>query len=197
MKEMIVDGNERFDFINQVLNDNSVKDIEFRNCDFLNEELLKIVEFKNYERIAFIDCSFEDESLIKNLKTESLSLTNNTNNSYEFIYEMVDLRNLTVVNGRIDAYKLNALSKLEYLRVSHSFVVNIEKLFLEDLKFLFIDNTNIDNLSFVKNFPNLNLLSISEKQKVDNINTLKSILIRNHIKIIMDSIVEMEVDIND
>ena len=110
---------------------------------------------------------------------------------------MVDLRNLTVVNGKIDAYKLNALSKLKYLRVSHSFVVNIEKLFLEDLKFLFIDNTNIDNLSFVKNFPNLNLLSISEKQKVDNINTLKSILITNHIKIIMDSIVEMEVDIND
>lgn len=197
MKEMIVDGNERFDFINQVLNDNSVEDIEFRNCDFLNEELLKIVEFKNYERIAFIDCSFEDESLIKNIKTESLSLTNNTINSYEFIYEMVDLRNLTVVNGKIDAYKLNTLSKLEYLRVSHSFVVNIEKLFLEDLKFLFIDNTNIDNLSFVKNFPNLNLLSISEKQKVDNINTLKSILITNHIKIIMDSIVEMEVDIND
>ena len=197
MKEMIVDGNERFDFINQVLNDNSVEDIEFRNCDFLNEELLKIVEFKNYERIAFIDCSFEDESLINNIKTESLSLTNNTINSYEFIYEMVDLRNLTVVNGKIDAYKLNALSKLEYLRVSHSFVVNIEKLFLEDLKFLFIDNTNIDNLSFVKNFPNLNLLSISEKQKVDNINTLKSILITNHIKIIMDSIVEMEVDIND
>ena len=197
MKEMIVDGNERFDFINQVLNDNSVEDIEFRNCDFLNEELLKIVEFKNYERIAFIDCSFEDESLIKNIKTESLSLTNNTINSYEFIYKMVDLRNLTVVNGKVDAYKLNALSKLEYLRVSHSFVVNIEKLFLEDLKFLFIDNTNIDNLSFVKNFPNLNLLSISEKQKVDNINTLKSILITNHIKIIMDSIVEMEVDIND
>ena len=52
MKEMIVDGNERFDFINQVLNDNSVEDIEFRNCDFLNEELLKIVEFKNYERIS-------------------------------------------------------------------------------------------------------------------------------------------------
>ena len=197
MKELIVDGNESFDFIQQVLNNDDVEDIEFRNCDFLNEEMLKLVNFKNYKRIAFIDCSFEDESLIKGIKTESLSLTNNTINNYEFIYEMVDLRNLTVVNGKFDAYKLNTLSKLEYLRVSHSFIINIENLFLKDLKFLFIDNTNIDNLSFVKKFPNLKLLSISEKQKEDNINTLKSILVTNHIKIIMDSIVEMEVDIND
>ena len=193
MKEMVID--EKFDFINQILDEKNVDDIEFRNCDFLSEELLKIIELKKYERIAFVDCSFENESLIKKIKTESLSFTNNKINNYEFIYEMNDLKKLTVVNGQIDAYKLNALLNLEYLRVSHSFVVNIEKLFLENLKYLFIDNTNIKDLSFVMNFPNLNLLSISEEQRINNINILKSM--PKHIEIIMDSIIEMEVDIND
>ncbi len=195
MREMIVDGNEEFDFINLILNEKNVEDIEFRNCAILSEELLKIIGLKKYERIAFIDCSFEDESLIKNIKTESLSFTNSKIDNYEFIYEMKDLKKLTVVNGQIDAYKLNALLNLEYLRVSHSLVTNIEKLFLENLKYLFIDNTNIENLSFVINFPNLKLLSISEEQRIDNIDILKSI--SSHIRIIMDSIIEMEVDIND
>lgn len=195
MKEIIIDGNENFNFINQILDKKNLEDIEFRNCDFSSEELLKIIEQQKYKRIAFIDCSFETESLLKNIKTESLSFTNSKINNYDFIYEMNNLNKLTVVNGQIDACKLNNLLNLEYLRISHSYVVNIENLFSKNLKYLFIDNTNVEDLSFITNFSNLKLLSISEKQINNNLNMLKSI--SNHIKIIMDSIVEMEVDINE
>ncbi len=194
-KEIVIDGNEKFDFIVQLLENNDIEDVEFRNCDFLNDELLKVIELKKYARIGFIDCTFEDESLIKKIKTDSLSLTNNRINNYEFIYEMINLKKITVVNGTIDAAKLNHLTTLEYLRLSNSYITNIENLFLKDLKFLFIDNTNIVNLYFIKNFPYLKLLSISEEQKINNINILKSI--SNHTKIILDSIIEMEVHLDE
>lgn len=195
MKEIVVDGNETYDYSSEVLKQHDVDDIEFRNCEFLNEELLKIIEFKKYKRVAFVDCSFENESLIKNIKTESISFTNCTINNYEFIYEMNDLKNLTIVNGKVDANKLNNLPNLNYLRVSNSYVENIETLYLNNLNYLFVDNTNIKDLSFVINFPNLKLLSISEDQKTDNLDALK--LLSSRIRIILDSIIEMEVNLYD
>lgn len=189
-KSLVVDGNEVFDFIDEAISNDNIKDIEFRNCDFLNEDILKLINFLMYDRIAFINCTFENETLIKNIKTKSLSLTNNKITSYEFVYEMTNLENLTIVGGKIDAYKISFLKNLEYLRVSNSNIINIENLFLEKLKYLFIDNTNVIDLSFISKFYNLELLSISEKQKLYNKEFL--ITLKDRVDIIIDGIIEME-----
>ena len=165
---LIIDGNEVFDFIGKALSNLNTDDIEFRNCDFSNQNILSLISFKWYDRIAFINCTFENETLIKNLKTKSLSLTNNKIISYDFVYEMFFLENLTIVGGKVDAEKINFLENLEYLRLSNSNVINIEKLVSNKLKYLFIDNTNIIDISFLKNFSNLELLSISNEQKLYN-----------------------------
>lgn len=195
MEDIVVDRNEIFDFVKYTLNFKNIKDIEFRNCDFLNVELLKLIEFKEYDRIAFIDCTFEDETLIKKIKTKSLSFTNSKITNYEFVYDMIDLKKLTIVNGNIDANKLNLLPNLEYLRISNSFVTNIEKIILNNLKYLLVDNTNINNLAFVKKLPNLELLSISEEQELNNKELLTTI--SDHIKIIIDSVIEMDVNLDE
>lgn len=188
---LVINGEEIYDFINVVLNHTNLTDIEFRNCDFLDRDILKLIEFKEYDRIAFVDCTFEDETKIKNIITKSLSLTTNRITNYEFIYEMNSLERLTIVGGKIDAAEINSLKNLEYLRMSNSNVINIDKLTLDKLKYLFVDNTNIMDVSFVKKLYNLELLSISEKQKSYNRDFLYTI--KDRVRIILDGIVEMEV----
>ena len=195
IEEIVVDGNEVFDFINFVLKNKAKNDIEFRSCDFLKEDILKLSNAREYERIAFIDCSFEDCTLIQNIKTRSLSFTNNRVNNYEFIYNMSFLENLTVIGGNVDAFKFNNLNKLKYLRLSHSYVDNIEKYISTNLKYLFIDNTNIKDLSFINNFVNLEILSISEDQRLYNKELIEKI--SGRVKVIYDSIIEMDVYPND
>ena len=195
IEEIVVDGNEVFDFINFVLKNKAKNDIEFRSCDFLKEDILKLSNAREYERIAFIDCSFEDCTLIQNIKTRSLSFTNNRVNNYEFIYNMSFLENLTVIGGNVDAFKFNNLNKLKYLRLSHSYVDNIEKYISTNLKYLFIDNTNIKDLSCINNFVNIEILSISEDQRLYNKELIEKI--SGRVKVIYDSIIEMDVYPND
>ena len=195
IEKIVVDGNEVFDFINFVLKNKDKNDIEFRSCDFLKEDILKLSNAREYERIAFIDCSFEDCTLIQNIKTKSLSFTNNRVNNYEFIYNMSFLENLTVVGGNVDVFIFNNLNKLQYLRLSHSYVDNIEKYISTNLKYLFIDNTNIKDLSFINNFVNLEILSISEDQRLYNKELIEKI--SGRVKVIYDSIIEMDVYPND
>ena len=195
IEEIVVNGNEVFDFINFVLKNKAKNDIEFRSCDFLKEDILKLSNAREYERIAFIDCSFEDCTLIQNIKTRSLSFTNNRVNNYEFIYNMSFLENLTVIGGNVDAFKFNNLNKLKYLRLSHSYVDNIEKYISTNLKYLFIDNTNIKDLSCINNFVNIEILSISEDQRLYNKELIEKI--SGRVKVIYDSIIEMDVYPND
>ena len=188
---VVVDGNEVFDFVNYALNFESAIDIEFRNCEILNDDILKLVNNREYNRIGFVDCVFKNVELLKYLKTKSLSISSCEIDNYDFIYDMNNLISLTIIDGKIDACKINFLEDLEYLRISNSIVENINDLILNKLKYLFIDNTNIDDVSFVQKLSKLELLSVSEDQILKNeemINKLK-----NNIKIILDSIIEMEV----
>jgi hypothetical protein len=192
IKELVIDGNEIFDFASHALNFPNIEDVEFRYCDFNQEDILKLIEFKEYERIAFIRCTFENEDLIKYLKTKSLSLTNNKISNYDFVSTMAKLERLTIVEGRIDINKLNKLNNLVYLRISNSIATDIDNIKLDKLKYLFIDNTNIINLNFIAKLPNLELLSISKMQEENNKEVLNKL--KAHIKIIYNSIIRMDVE---
>ena len=187
LNSLVINGEDTFDFIKEILNYTSINDLEFRNCDFLTEDIIKLIQFKEYQRTSFIECTFEKESLIKNIKTKSLSIINSEIINYDFIYEMNYLENLTIINGIIEINKINNFKNLTYLRISQSTIYNIENINLDKLKYLFIDNTNINELSFILKLPNLKILSISEEQKLNNqefINNLK-----NPPEIIIDSII--------
>ena len=188
---LVVDGNERYDYISYLKGFNGLKDVEFRNCEISSDDLLFLSNQKEYDRVAFINCSFEDVRLIQNINTRSLSLTDNKINNYEFVYNMLSIERLTIVGGIVDASNLSSLNKIEYLRLSHSRVDNIEMFSSNTLKYLFIDNTNIQDISFIRNYPNLELLSLSDNQELYNQEIIKEI--SKSIRIIRDSVIEMEV----
>ena len=189
---IVIDGDEVFDFVDYAINSN---DIEFRNCDFYDEDIEKLSSYKSYNRIAFLYCTFENKYLIKNIKTKSLSFTNSKVIDYGFISNMTFLENLTIVGGKVDILKINNLFDLEYLRLSNSTVYNIEQINLNKLKYLFIDNTNIDDISFINKLPSLELISLSNKQILNNKQIIDTI--ENNIKIIIDSEIGLDVDDNE
>ena len=194
-KEIVIDGNEIFDFTKVIFEYKEANDIEFRNYEFTKEDINELKEIKQYDRIGFNNCIFEDEKLIKNIKCNSLSLIDNRIINYEFVNDMLCLERLTIIGGEIDCNKLNNLQNLEYLRLSNDYIKNIELLKLEKLKYLFIDNTNIKDLSFIRKFPYLELLSISDNQKENNEELLNEI--NNRVEIIIDSIIETDVFLDE
>lgn len=194
-KEIVIDGNEIFDFTKVILEYKDANDIEFRNYEFTKEDINELKEIKQYDRIGFNNCIFEDEKLIKNIKCNSLSLIDNRIINYEFVNDMLCLERLTIIGGEIDCNKLNNLQNLEYLRLSNDYIKNIELLKLEKLKYLFIDNTNIKDLSFIRKFPYLELLSISDNQKENNEELFNEI--NNRVEIIIDSIIETDVFLDE
>lgn len=49
MREIVIDGNETYDFISVLINNADVEDVEFRNCDFYNEDMVKVASYKTYK----------------------------------------------------------------------------------------------------------------------------------------------------
>lgn len=190
-RSIVIDGDRTYDFINEALDNISIDDIEFRHCDFHDDDIKIISQKKDYKRIAFVECSFENPSILSNIITNSISFTNCPINDYSFISKMTYLTRLTIVNGKIVANIINNLKDLSYLRLSHSNISNFSILKLNKLKYLFVDNSNLDNLSFVENFPSLQLLSLSDEQIINNEKIISNI--KNNVKIICNSIIETEV----
>ncbi len=186
IKSVVIDGNDTYEYMKSVLNNESVEQIEFRYCDMTNEDIIKLSNYKKYIKISFINCNFEDVSFVKKIKTQSLSFIDSNIDNYDFISEVNNLKALTVIGNTIDMSLVKNPEKLLYLRLSGSMVYHIDKINLENLKYLFIDETNIDSLDFVKKLSHLKLLCISTVQEENNFEVISSI--ENRVKIINDII---------
>ena len=85
---------------------------------------------------------------------------------------------------------INKLTKLNYLQLSYSNILGNELVIkLDNLKELYVDNTNIRNLTFTNNLLNLNRLSIDEFQYKYNNEFIKQLRNRN-ISIYNENMVE-------
>jgi hypothetical protein len=168
IKEITVNCEEEignvFD-LRELLKLKNLEKISIRNGYLYNIDFQILSELKKLESLYFEKCEFEDATLIGNIKLKSLSLISCSINDFSFVSILTDLKELSIVGGNINVDQIALLSKIEYLQLSYSNIIgNIALLNLQDLKELHIDNTDIENLSFVNNLYNLRKLSIDESQ---------------------------------
>ena len=164
--------------------------LNLRNAFIYNDDYNYLLNLEKLNNLYLDRCKFENADLIASLKLKSLSLINCEINNYLFVNLLTELEELTIINGEVDIDNINKLTKLNYLQLSYSNILGNELIIkLDNLKELYVDNTNIRNLTFTNNLLNLNRLSIDEFQYKYNIELIKQLRNRN-ISIYNENMVE-------
>lgn len=182
------------DSLDDVILFNNLYDLTICDKFIENNFFKKLFNLKKLKSINFIRCEFENADLISSLNLNNLDLVDCNINNYKFIYIMSDLISLTVINGEIDFDLINRLKLLKYLNVSYSNISNDKAyLKLKDLEQLYINNTSINNFSYLINLINLKLLSIDGKQYEINLDIINKLKERN-VDILSEGILSFEGD---
>lgn len=164
--------------------------LNLRNAFIYNDDYNYLLNLEKLNDLYLDRCKFENADLIASLKLKSLSLINCEINNYLFVNLLIELEELTIINGEVDIDNINKLTKLNYLQLSYSNILGNELVIkLDNLKELYVDNTNIRNLTFTNDLLNLNRLSIDEFQYKYNIELIKQLRNRN-ISIYNENMVE-------
>ena len=164
--------------------------LNLRNAYIYNDDYNYLLNLDKLNNLYLDRCKFENADLIASLKLKSLSLINCEINNYLFVNLLTELEELTIINGEVDIDNINKLTKLNYLQLSYSNILGNELIIkLDNLKELYVDNTNIRNLTFTNNLLNLNRLSIDEFQYKYNNEFIKQLRNRN-ISIYNENMVE-------
>ena len=144
----------------------NLKNLTIRHA-FIYNDNFNIFLSLNIKEIVFDNCEFENALLLATLKVNCLSLVNIQINNYNFISALNNLESLTIINGNVSLDRVNNLVKLKYLNISFS-SVDGNNIILDNLRELHIENTNIDNLEFIRNIKSLRVLSVDNKQYQKN-----------------------------
>lgn len=110
------------------------------------------------------------------LRLKSLSLINCKIANYNFIDIFKTLEKLAIVNGTVELERINMLRDLNYLQLSYSNITDKTDLRVYSLRELHIDNTNIADLNFLNNLPNLGRIGIDEEQYSNNKDLFDSLM---------------------
>lgn len=184
--EIVIDYRDEDDssfvFLEELRKFNNLKSITLR-YGFIHDDNYNIFScLKNLSEIVFDNCEFEDADLIASLNINALSLINCDIRSYDFIDSFDDLRELTIVSGNVKFSKINNLNKLRYLQLSYSNIINLfdnSILNIDSIEELYIDNTNINDFSFLNNMSKLKKVSIDAKQYENNKKIFNNLIKKN------------------
>ena len=146
----------------------NLKRILFINLKIPEKIIEKLSTIKSLESIYFERCDFENISLLTKLNIKEIEFVNCALVDYSFLYNMNELKLLSIVNGVVSIEGINKLKKLQYLQLSYSTILDIDAIDLPYLKELHIDNTNIYDVSIISELYGLERLSISEEQYIEN-----------------------------
>lgn len=146
----------------------NLKRILFINLKMPEKAIEKLFTINSLESIYFERCDFENISLLTKLNIKEIEFVNCVLADYSFLYNMNELKSLSIVNGVISIAGINKLKRLQYLQLSYSTILDIEDIDLPHLKELHIDNTNIYDVSIISELHELERLSISEEQYIEN-----------------------------
>lgn len=153
----------------------NLKTLNIRHSSLFNSDFNILLNLNKLENLYFEKCEFENADLISSLNLKNLFLINCNINNHTFLCMFSDLEELSVINGNIEISKINKLKKLKYLRLSYSKIIDNDNLSLENIRELYLDNTNIIDLSFINNLPHLNKIVISLEQYKNNKQLLKGL----------------------
>lgn len=146
----------------------NLKSITLRNGHIFNKIYNIFLNLRKLDELVFENCRFENPNLIASLELKSLSFYNCRIESYLFINLIKTLEELTIIKGKISIDNINLLKNLKYLRLSSSTILDNGDLNINNIKELYVDDTNLDNFSFLTNLSNLKKLIIDEKQYINN-----------------------------
>lgn len=191
--EVVIDYNNETDssfvFLEELTKLKNIKNITLRNGYIFNDNYNIFLNLNNLSEFVFENCEFENADLIASLKLKSLSLINCKIENYSFVNIFENLEELSIINGIIEIYKLNLLNHLKYLQISYSNIIDKAELNVNTLEELYIDNTNINNFSFLNSLLHLKRISIDENQYVNNKELFCNLINRN-ILILNENMVE-------
>ena len=143
---------------------NNINNLTIRNGYISNNDFKNIISLNNLVNISFENCELENAGLIVALDISSLELINCRIKSYNFISIIDNLEELTIINGNVSIERINRIKKLTYLQLSYSYINDDVEFNNKNISELYIDNTKIIDLSFIKNLNKLKRLSIDNKQ---------------------------------
>ena len=171
----------------------NISDLTIRNGYISNDDFKYILNLNNLKNLCFDYCELENADLIAALDVSSLEIFNCNFGNYNFINVMDKLSELTITNGNVYMERINKIKNLKYLQLSNSYI-NDDVIFNNrNIIELYVDNTNISDLSFVKNLNQLKVLSIDEKQYNANKDLINSL----NIDVYLESIVLINGDNNE
>ena len=173
--ELVIDLEESC--INNIKLLTNISDLTIRNGFISNNDFKYILNLRNLSSICFENCEIENADLIAALDISLLELINCNLNNYNFINIMDKLCELTIINGNVSMERINKIKNLKYLQLSYSYINDNIILNNRNIEELYIDNTNISDLSFIKNLNKLKRLSIDNKQYLNNKDLIDSLKI--------------------
>ena len=168
-----------------------LKNLELANLYISNTDIQNLNGLKMLKSIVFEGCVFENFEAVQTLNVNHLSIINCKQN-IDCVYNIKHLQSLTVLNNNIYISKLNGLTNLTYLQISHTNIIDKVDIKLQNLQELYIDGTNILNLEFVKGLTNLKRLSLSQDQIDNNVELVKS-LIKKGVVVMLENMVDLKV----
>ena len=181
--DVVIDYNNEADssfvFLEELRKLKNLKTITLRNGFIFNDNYNIFLKLNNLSEFVFENCEFENADLIASLKLKSLSLINCKIENYSFLNIIMNLEELTIINGTVDLKIINMLNNLTYLQISYSNIIDGSELNISKLEELYIDNTNINNFDFLNNLINLKRISIDEKQYNDNKDVFNNLIKKN------------------
>lgn len=178
--EVVIDYNSEqessFVFLEELKKLKNLRSLTLRNGYIYNDNYNIFLYLNNLSELVFDNCEFENADLITMLRLKSLSLINCKIANYNFIDIFKTLEKLAIVNGTVELERINMLRDLNYLQLSYSNITDKTDLRVYSLRELHIDNTNIADLNFLNNLPNLGRIGIDEEQYSNNKDLFDSLM---------------------
>ena len=195
INEVVIDyvNDEGIINLNELNKFQNLKSITIRNGFIENDDYKIFLSMKKLFKLTFDKCEFENADLIGSINLKVLELIACKINDYSFIRLLNNLEELTILNGNVEMNSINRLKKLKFLRLSYSYIIENAELDIPDIKILYIDNTNIKKLEFIKKLSNLEKIIIDNNQ-YDNNKQIISYLNNENILVLDENMVDFGVE---
>ena len=190
--EVVIDLKVETDSIINILNDvlklENVKTLTIRNGYITNEACKMLLNLKKLNGLVLEDCEIENANALGILNLKSIGIINCQVKDYEFLRLFKNLEELTLISEIVSITLINKLVNLKYLQLSYSNLLETDNIVLNNIEEIYLDNTNLTDLDFLKNMPKLKRVSIDERQHEKNLELFKN-LENNHILVLNENMV--------